>query len=468
MGGYNNNHTQEERPFIMTDCIRQPLLFSSLKSKKIQADFNGGTLTSDAGALLLREVDKRIGLLDAINKCIPDPRNRFFIAHQQQTMLAQRIFGIALGYEDLNDHQSLRDDPLFQLVTERGVTKEALPLASPPTLCRLENRVDRKALGDIAKVFVESFVCSFKNPPEQLILDFDATDDSVHGNQDKRFFHGYYDSYCFLPLYVFCGSQLLVAYLRPADIDPAMHSRAILKLLVKRFRQLWPNVRIIFRGDSGFCRWRLMRWCDSNDVGYIIGLTRNQVLERLSEQWTTQSKEQFEQTRQKQRIFGEFMYAAGTWDCNRRVIVKAEHLPKGANTRFIVTNLEGKPQQLYDELYCKRGDAENRIKEQQLCLFSDRTSCHDFVANQFRVLMSAAAYILTDTLRREALAGTELANAQVDTIRLKLFKIGARIVCSVRRIVLHLAGSYPFKDIFAHALSQLSSLCSVRLSNGFG
>jgi hypothetical protein len=369
----------------MTNCIRQPLLFSSLKSKKIQADFNGGTLTSDAGALLLREADKRIGLLDAINNRIPDPRNQFFIAHQQQTMLAQH-----------------------------------------------------------------------------------ATDEPVHGNQDKRFFHGYYASYCFLPLYVFCGSQLLVAYLRPADIDPAMHSRAILKLLVKGFRQLWPNVRIVFRGDSGFCRWRLMRWCDRNDIGYIIGLARNQVLERLSEQYITQSKKQFEQTGQKQRIFGEFMYSAATWDCNRRVIVKAEHLTKGANTRFIVTNLYGKPQELYDELYCKRGDAENRIKEQQLCLFSDRTSCHDFVANQFRVLMSAAAYILTDTLRREALCDTELANAQVDTIRLKLLKIGAQIVCSVRRIVLHLAGGFPFKDIFAHALSQFCGLCSVRLSNGFG
>jgi len=441
----------------MTECITNKLLFSSLGRKKIQADFNGGSLTSDAGALLLREVDKHLGLTDAINRRIPDPRNPFYTVHQQKTMLAQRIFGIALGYEDLNDHQSLREDPLFQIISERGI-KEDIPLASPPTLCRLENRVNRKALAEIAKVFVETFIASHTTKPDVLILDFDATDDPVHGNQEKRFFHGYYDNYCFLPLYVFCGSQLLVAYLRPSNIDPALHSRAILKLLIKRIRQQWPNVKIIFRGDSGFCRWRLMRWCDRNDVGYIVGIARNAVLEGLAQQWTDQSARLFKQTGQKQRLFGEFVYAAKTWDCQRRVIVKAEHLQQGANSRFVVTNLEGEPQKLYDELYCQRGEAENRIKEQQLGLFADRTSCHDFVANQFRVLLSAAAYILVDTLRREGLANTELANAQVGTIRLKLLKIGARVVHSVRRIVIHLAGGYPFKDIFIHVLSRLFAL----------
>jgi hypothetical protein len=451
----------------MTDCITSQLLFSSVGRKKIQADFNGGSLTSDAGALLLREVDKHLGLIDAINNCIPDPRNPFYTVHQQRTMLAQRIFAIALGYEDLNDHQSLRDDPLFQLISERGI-KDDLPLASPPTLCRLENRVDRKTLVEIAKVFVETFVDSYTKEPDVLILDFDATDDPVHGNQEKRFFHGYYDNYCFLPLYVFCGSQLLVAYLRPADIDPSMYSRAILKLLVKRFRQQWPHVKIIFRGDSGFCRWRLMRWCDRNNVGYITGIARNPVLEQLARQWTDESAEQYKQTGQKQRIFGEFMYAAETWDCRRRVIVKAEHLEQGANTRFIVTNLEGEPQKLYDELYCQRGEAENRIKEQQLGLFADRTSCHDFVANQFRVLLSGAAYILMDTLRRKCLADSELANAQVGTIRIKLLKIGARVVHSVRRIVIHLAGGYPFKQLFVQVLSRMSGLGVTRLSFGFG
>jgi hypothetical protein len=381
-------------------------------------------------------------------------------------MLAQRIFAIALGYEDLNDHQSLRDDPLLQIITERGVTKDALPLASPPTLCRLENRVDRKDLAGIAEVLVETFIASFKSRPEQLILDFDATDDIVHGNQDKRFFHGYYDNYCFLPLYVFCESQLLVAYLRPADIDSALHSRAILKLLVKRIRRQWPSVKIIFRGDSGFCRWRLMRWCDKNDVGYIIGLARNPVLERLSQQWTEQSRRQFELTCDKQRIFGALQYAAGTWDHNRRVIVKAEYLRQGPNTRFVVTNLQGDPQELYDELYCKRGQMENRIKEQQLGLFADRTSCHDFVANQFRVLLSAAAYVLMDALRREGLADTELAAAQVDTIRLKLLKIGARITCSVRRVVLHLAGGYPLKELFACVLARLRGMSIAAVSSG--
>jgi len=447
----------------MTDCNTQPLLFSNLKNKKIQADFSGGSLTSDAGAVLLREVDNRIGLINAINRCIPDPRHPFFIVHDQKTMLAQRIFGIALGYEDLNDHQSLRQDPLFQIISERGI-KDDMPLASPPTLCRLENRIDRKMLAEIARVFVERFIASYTQAPDELILDFDPTDDPVHGNQEKRFFHGYYDHYCFLPLYVFCGDQLLAAYLRPADIDGAKHSRAILKLLVQRIRQAWPNVRIIFRGDSGFCRWRLMRWCDKHDVGYIIGLARNAVLTRLAEQFTSISKIQFEQMRQKQRVFGEFIYAADTWDKQRRVIIKAEHLQQGENTRFIVTNLAGESQYLYDQVYCQRGDAENRIKEQQLGLFADRTSCHDFVANQFRVLLSAAAYILMDTLRREGLADTELANAQVCTIRLKLLKIGARITCSVRRIVLHLAGGYPFKELFACILARLRSQIPVAAS----
>jgi hypothetical protein len=340
---------------------------------------------------------------------------------------------------------------------ERGIKKD-LPLASPPTLCRLENRVDRQALGKIAEVLVETFIRSQTTVPEELILDFDPTNDPVHGNQEMRFFHGYYDQYCFLPLYVFCGSQLLVAYLRPANIDGAQHSRAILKLLVKRFRRQWPHVRILFRGDSGFCRWKLMRWCDKHDVGYIIGLARNAVLKRLARPWTETSAAQFAQTNEKQRLFGELVYGAETWDRERRVIVKAEHLEEGPNTRFVVTNLAGEPHTLYDEVYCQRGDAENRIKEQQLGLFADRTSCHDFVANQFRVLLSAAAYILLDSLRRQALAETELAHAQVDTIRLRLLKIGARVVCSVRRVVIHLAEGYPLQDLFARILCRLRAV----------
>lgn len=438
----------------MTNCNSQPLLFSSLGRKKIQANFNGGHLTSDAGAALLREVDKRIGLIDAVTDCIGDPRQPVKITHDLRTMLAQRIFAIAMGYEDLNDHDSLRDDPLLQIVTERGMNEQQ-PLASASTLCRLENRIDRKALAKTAEVFVEQFIASHDTPPEQIVLDFDATDDPVHGDQEGRFFHGYYDNYCFLPLYVFCGDQLLAAYLRPSKIDGAKHSRAILKLLVRRFRQVWPGVRIIFRGDSGFCRWRMMRWCDKHGVYYIIGLAKNSVLLREAQPWTVPAEWHHQRTGQKQRLFGSFSYAAGTWDRERCVIVKAEHNVGGANPRFVVSNLPGDPQVLYDDVYCQRGDMENRIKEQQLDLFADRTSCHIFLSNQFRLLLSSAAYVLLESLRRLGLKGTELARTQCGTIRLKLLKIGARITCSVRRVVLHLAGGYPLKELFARILSCL-------------
>lgn len=438
----------------MTECTTTPIEFSRLKRKKIQADFHGGTLTSDAGAVLLREVDRGLGLIDALNACIPDPRHPDLIVHPQRTLLAQRIFGIGLGYEDLNDHHTLRQDPVFQTITERGIDEEQ-PLASPPTLCRWENRIHRSSLVQMAEVFVEQFIASHKPPPNELILDFDATDDPVHGNQVGRFFHGYYDHYCFLPLYVFCGEQLLVSYLRPSKIDAAKHSRAILKLLVTRFRQVWPEVKIIFRGDSGFCRWRLMRWCDRHQVGYILGLAKNSVLTAKAQGWMEQAQRQFQSTQQKQRVFAELTYAAGTWDRPRRVVVKAEHVSQGANTRFIVTNLPGDPQELYDDLYCQRGDMENRIKEQQLYLFADRTSCHDFVANQFRLLLSSAAYVLMETLRRVGLQKTELAAAQVSTIRLKLLKIGARVRLSARRIVFHLASGYPFQILFLHIVEHL-------------
>jgi hypothetical protein len=443
----------------MTQCNGLPLEFSSIGRQKIRADFNGGKLTSDAGATLLREVDKRIGLIGAIAACISDPRTPAKITHDLRTLLAQRIFAIAMGYEDLNDHDSLRDDPLLQLVTERGIN-ETQPLASASTLCRFENRIDHKAMAKMAEVFVEQFIASHPDlsGPEQIVLDFDATDDRVHGSQEGRFFHGYYDHYCFLPLYVFCGDHLLVSYLRPSKIDAAKHSRAIVKLLVRRFRQVWPEVKIIFRGDSGFCRWRLLRWCDKHGVNYIVGLAKNEVLKRLAEPHLQQAAEQFEQTEQKQRIFTEVEYGAATWDRQRRVIIKAEHNSQGANPRFVVTNLPGDPQELYDGLYCQRGDMENRIKEQQLDLFADRTSCHSFLSNQLRLLLSSAAYVLIESLRRLALKGTELARAQAGTIRLKLLKIGARITCSVRRVILHLAGGYPFQQLFASILSHLPSL----------
>jgi hypothetical protein len=444
---------KEARP-RMTECNTTPILFSSLARRTVEARFDGGSLTSDAGALLLREADRQLGLTAALDEAIPDPRNPHLIVHQQLTMLRQRIYGIAIGNEDLNDQQSLREDPLMQLATERGI-KDDLPLASPPTLCRLENRVSRAALVDMSKVLVESFIASHATPPQELILDFDATDDPIHGEQAGRFFHGYYDSYCFLPLYVFCGDRLLVAYLRPSNIDAAQHAWAILSLLARRFRQAWPQVKIVFRGDSGFCRWKMLRWCDRHGVKYIVGLAKNSRLLKLAAPLMQQAAQQFQQSQQKQRLFADLLYAAGTWDRERRVIAKAEHSAQGENPRFVVTNLEGDGQNLYERTYCARGEMENRIKEQQLGLFADRTSCHDFLANQFRVLLSAAAYVLMEHVRRVGLAGTELAQAQVGTIRLKLLKIGARIVQSVRRVVLHLAGGYPLKQLFEQVVSRL-------------
>ena len=445
----------------MTDCNRQPVLFSSLGRQEVRADFAGGTLTSDGGGLLLREVDRRLGLVDALAGCLTDPRDPAKIVHEQRTMLAQRILGIALGYEDLNDHDELRRDPLFSVlaeqtprVGEQGALRD--PLASSPTLCRLENRVGRKALVRMSAVLVEQFIASFDQPPDELVLDFDPTDLPVHGQQEQRFFHGFYGHYCFLPLYVFCGSQLLVAYLRPSNIDAPLHTRAILKLLVTRLRQTWPKVRIVLRADSSFARWKLLRWCEKNRVFYVVGLARNKVLERMAAPFMQAAEAQYERTRQKVRNFHEFHYAAGTWNCRRRVIVKAERLEQGPNVRFVLTNLDAPPAAIYDERYTPRGDMENRIKEQQLMLFATRASCHAFAANQFRLLLSAAAYVLIEHLRRTALANTELQAAQADTIRLKLLKVAARVVISVRRVVLHLSSAYPLQNLFRRIAARLT------------
>jgi hypothetical protein len=451
----------------MTECTRSPIAFSSLGKRKVVADFAGGTITSDGGVLLLRQIERRLRLIERMDAVLPDPRNPNLITHSQVSMLRQRIFAIALGQEDLNDHQTLRVDPLLQLACERTVDADQ-PLASPPTLCRLENRARRRPLVEAAKVLVEVFIESHKTAPQELILDFDATDDSVHGHQVGRFFHGYYDEYCFLPLYVFAGSQLLVAYLRPADQDGATHAWAILSRLVKRFRQVWPGVKIIFRGDSGFCRWKMLRWCERHEVGYIVGLAKNARLEALARPLMQQAKTLIQDPQDRPRVFGEFCYAAGTWDKARRILAKAEYLPAQRpdekakeNFRFLVTNLAEAPQPLYEQTYCQRGEAENRIKEQQLGLFADRTSCHDFQANQLRVLLSAAAYVLLEHLRRTELAGTELEKAQMSTLRLKLLKIGGRVVVSARRIVLHLASSFPLQDLFHRLAARLMVPLSV-------
>jgi hypothetical protein len=435
-----------------TVCTPELFQFPTVKKRTVEASFTGGDVSSDGGLVLLRQTDRRIGLTQALAKVLPDPRHPDRIEHPLLGLVRQRIYGLAAGYEDLNDHDRLRHDPLWQTVVERD-----RPLASSPTLCRLENRADRQVAWAVHEVIISQFIASFAQPPAELVLDFDVTDDRVHGKQAGAFFHGYYGDYCFLPLYVFCGQQLLVAYLRPGNSDAARHAWAILKLLVQRLRQAWPKVRIIFRGDSGFCRWRMLRWCEEHNVKYIVGVAQNARLLGLAGALIEQAQSQFEQLQQKQRLFGEVWYGAESWDRARRVLVKAEHTDKGSNPRFVVTNLGWDAQALYDELYCGRGEMENRIKEQQLGLFADRTSCSGWWANQFRLLLSACAYVLMERLRALALAGTELARAQVQTIRLKLLKIGAVVLRNTRRVRLLLSSSYPYQALFGQVVKALGS-----------
>lgn len=445
----------------MTKRTTTPVSFSSVQQRELLAEFSAGHITSDAGLLLLREADRQIGLVQALDAAIADPRAPERVIHPQSTLLTQRLFGIAAGYEDLNDHQRLRTDPLWQAATDHPEVDDSAELASPPTLCRLENRITRRDLVRIAAVLVDQFIASFPTPPTELTLDIDATDDLIHGNQEKNFFHGYYDHHCFLPLYVTCGSRLLVAYLRPSNIGADKHARAIIKLLVTRLRQVWPAVKILVRGDGGFGRWQMMRWCDSNDVRYILGLARNPVLQRESAEWLAWVAEAYRLDGHCHRVFGTLSYAAGTWDRPRRVIVKAEHLRGGedgkSNPRYVVTNLAGDARALYENVYCQRGDSENRIKEQQLGLFADRTSCHAFRANTFRVLLAAAAYVLVEHIRRTALVGTELEKAEVGTIRLRLFRVAGLVVKSVRRLVVRIAASFVGQDVFRLAAERLQS-----------
>lgn len=434
----------------MTKCKQTSFAFPSCKSRKVSADFAGGHISSYSGVLLLRQADRQVGLIRSAAKCIPDSRRQASVIHSIHNMMAQRVYSIACGEEDLNDHSELRKDILMQ--TAVGTDRE---LASPSTLCRLENEVQRDAAVAVNALFAEQFISSHTTAPKEIILDFDATDDVVYGEQEGRFFHGYYDHYCFLPLYVFAGSQLLCAYLRPSKIDGAKHAWAILALLVKRLRREWPEVKIIFRGDSGFCRWKMLRWCDRHGVDYIIGLAKNKRLKTMGAARIEEAEMLCDETGEKQRLFSELRYAAGTWERERRVILKAEHSSRGSNPRFIVTSLDGDPQTLYDEGYCARGDMENRIKEQQLDLYADRTSCHTWWANQFRLLLSSLAYILFDHIRRVALKNTWLARATSATIRNKLIRIGAICLRNTRRVRFHLSTSYPHQDLFAIAAARL-------------
>lgn len=457
----------------MTKRKRKRSALKRLRRQAVEADFDGGTITSDGGLLLLREVDRRLGLIARVDRAVPDPRDPLYTDHAQTEMLTSRIFAIAAGYEDGNDHQHLRNDPAFQVAAGRTPAArpndpDDAPLASPSTLSRLENRIDSKTCFKLHEVLVDTFLDSYGAPPEEIILDMDATDDPTHGNQDKRYFNGFYDGYCFLPLYVFCGDQALVSYLRPSSVGAAKHARPITKLLVDKIRSRWPHVRIILRGDSGFSNERLMRWCDKNNVGYIFGFQQNSALKGHLVHEMTGAHADFKRERIKQRRLTWFSYKARRWDRHRWVLGKAEHSVKGSNPRFVVTNLPEAvapkvgnvspatdPEKFYDTLYCARGEMENRIKEQQLCLFADRTSCTRFMANQFRLLLSTFAYVLVDGIRRIGLAGTEAARWRVDTIRLRLLKIAARIKVRVRRVVFHLASGCPYERIFNHVRTRL-------------
>lgn len=436
----------------MTECNQVQLAFPMVKHRKVEGRFGGGEITSEGGVLLTALADRRLGLTSALAKVLPDPREAGKVTHSLRDLLRQRIYGIAQGWEDLNDHQALRGDTALQTAVGRDDT-----LASASTLCRLENRAARHTTRLIHRVLIETFIKSFQEPPKELILDFDATDDRVHGSQEGAFYHGYYGDWCFLPLYVFCGQQLLVSLLRPASTDAARGAWSVLRLLCERLREAFPGVRLILRADSGFCRWRMLRWCEQNEVGYIVGLARNARLEALLAPTLVEAEAQFKTTQLKARQFAELRYAAKSWDKERRVIGKAEHSAKGANPRFILTNLEGEGQRLYDKVYCARGEMENRIKEQQLDLFADRTSSHAWWANQFRLLLSSCAYVLIETIRRLGLKGTAMARAQAGTIRLKLLKIGAVVLRNTRRVQLCWSSSFPNQGIFAQAWQALSS-----------
>jgi hypothetical protein len=462
-----------------TECNTRPFDFQPLGSRQVTAGFDGGTITSDAGGLLLREVEAQTGLLADLACCFEDFRDPELIEHSVEELIKQRVFALALGYEDLNDHDQLRADPLLAtLVGKRDVTGEkrldlrdrGKPLAGKSTLNRLEltpARANAKSRykkivaqqQKLAEWFVKAYLRLNPTPPEEIVLDLDATDDPIHGHQSGRFFHGYYDSYCYLPLYIFCGEHLLLAKLRPSNIDASAGSVKQVAWIVAMIRQHWPAVRIILRGDSGFCRENLMAWCEENHVDYVFGLAKNKRLLKILGKELHEAEQQFTATGEPARVFKDFTYRTRkSWSRERRVVGKAEHLEKGSNPRFIVTSLSEErcaARALYEDLYCARGDMENRIKEQQLCLFADRTSCQTMRANQLRLWLSSAAYVLVQALRQHGLQDTPLAQARCDTIRLKLLKIGAIVRVTVRRVWFSLASSCPYQTIFAQVFDNL-------------
>ena len=467
----------------MTECKPKPFEFHPLDSRKVVAQFDGGDITSDAGGLMLREVERRTGILKKFAACFVDYRNPEAIEHPVEDLVAQRSYGLCLGYEDLNDHDELRADPLLAVIVgkkdpkgehRREAKDRGKALAGKSTLNRLElTRADASA-GErykkivmnpesIDRLMVDHFLDAHERAPLQIILDLDATDVPIHGHQEGRFFHGYYDCYCYLPLYIFCGEFLLSAQLRSSSIDPAKGALTDLKRVVAQVRRRWPRVHILVRGDSGFCRDAMMDWCERQGIDYVFGLAKNpRLLKEIVEELKAAEAESV-RTGEMARVFKNLRYRtlAETWSRTRRVIAKAEHLGKGSNPRFVVTSL---PQRsfpaamVYEELYCARGEMENRIKEQQMGLFADRTSTGTMRGNQLRLYFSSIAYILMHDLRRLALKGTDLERAQCTTIRLKLLKIGAQIHLSVRRVWIRMAAGCPYKEAFQLALDNLQHI----------
>jgi hypothetical protein len=465
-----------------TQCNSTYLDFPMLGRREVLADFDGGDISSDGGALLLRKTEQLTGIIRQFAACFTDHRDPDLTEHSVEHLLAQRVYGLALGYEDLIDHDDLRRDPLLAAIvgkadptgkTRRRPRDRGKALAGKSTLNRLEltptgadaeSRSKKIACRthDVEQLFVTLFLQAHARPPEHIVLDLDATDDPIHGHQLGRFFHGYSKSYCSLPLYIFCGDHLLCARLRPSDIDASAGSVKQLKRIVAQIRQAWPQVKVVIRADSGFCREEILRWCEEDGVDYVIGLAQNPRLVAAIAAELEQVRERFEATRQPARVFAELRYRTlDTWSRERRVVAKAEHLAKGANPRFVVTSLsveDRAAQPLYEEDYCGRGEMENRIKEQQLHLFADRTSARTMRANQIRLFCSSIAYVLLEALRRLGLAGTELAEAQCQTIRLKLLKIGALVRVTVRKVWVRLSSSSPYAEVFRRVHANLSRL----------
>ena len=472
---------------MQTECNTNQLDFQPLEKRKLVGIFDGGDITSDAGGLLLREVDAKTEIIGRFAECFTDYRDGERIEHSVGELVAQRVYGLALGYEDLNDHDQLRHDPLMAvLVGKQDPTGQdrarerdrGKALAGKSTLNRLElsppraNKNSRYKkitadLGQMESLLTDFFIEAHPVPPKQIVLDFDATDDPIHGDQLGRFFQGYYKEYCYMPLYVFCGEHLLCAQLRPADQDGAAGSVAKLAGLVERIRREWPDVQIIVRADSGFCRENLMRWCEDHGVDYIFGLAKNDRIRWEIDLELALAEAEFQATGEPARRFKDFRYQTlKSWSRERRVVGKAEHIAKGSNPRFVVTSLsqdEYDGRKLYEDLYCARGDMENRIKEQQLMLFADRTSAEDMRANQIRLYFSSIAYILLSSMRRIGLADTSFERAQCSTIRLKLLKIGALVRITVRKIWISFSSSYPYRDQFLKVLANIRGAPSVVL-----